>query len=61
MGDALEVRPVLTGTAEVRKASSGCCGAKLYPGEEPATFVCRACGRPCERVLGEPEEVTLHG
>lgn len=61
MGDQLVVQPVLTAVLEHRKASSGCCGAKLAPGPEPGTFTCRGCGKPCERVLGDPVEVTAHG
>jgi len=67
--DELTVRPVITGTAEIRRASSSCCGAKLdlarvlEPGEAPADedWLCRKCGNACARVMGEPEEVTLHG
>jgi hypothetical protein len=61
VGDALEVCPEIAATLEHRKAASGCCGAGLYPGEEPGSFVCRKCGQPCGRVLGEPREVTAHG
>ena len=61
MTDSLTVRPALRATAEVRRASSSCCGAQLNPGPEPETFTCRACGQHCERVMSGPEEVTLHG
>jgi hypothetical protein len=61
MPDSLIVRPVVTVTAAKRTASSSCCGAKLDPGETPRTFTCRDCGKPCERILSDPEEVTLHG
>jgi hypothetical protein len=61
MTDALTVRPAFTVTGEIRRASSGCCGAKLNPGAEPGTFTCRACGAPCERVMSGPEEVTARG
>ena len=54
----LVVRPEVTLTFEHRKASSACCGALLDPGPEPETFLCRECGQPCERVLGDPVEVT---
>ena len=60
-GTALHLKPVITGTAEIRRASSACYGAKLNPGTEPETFTCRECGKPCERVMSEPEVVTLHG
>jgi len=59
--DSLTVQPVFEVTAEVRRASSACCGAKLNPGDAPESFTCRGCGQPCERVLSGPEEVTLHG
>lgn len=61
MTDGLNVMPVITATAELRRASSGCHGALLDPGPEPETYTCRECGSPCERVLGDPEEVTFHG
>lgn len=61
MGEGLVVRPQITATLEHRKAESSCCGAKLNPGAEPGTFTCRACAQPCERVMGEPQEVTAHG
>lgn len=61
MPDELTVRPVITATLAHQKASSSCHGAKLNPGAEPETFTCRECGQPCERVMGEPEEVTAHG
>lgn len=51
----------VTVTGEQRKASSSCCGAKLNPGGGPETYLCRECGQPCERVLGDPVEVTAHG
>lgn len=59
----LEVKPVLAGTAEVRRASSSCHGAKLglapgHTSENPA-YTCRDCGQPCERVLSEPERIDL--
>jgi predicted RNA-binding Zn-ribbon protein involved in translation (DUF1610 family) len=59
MPDGLTVQPEFRVTAEVRRASSACCGAKLAPGEAPGSFTCQACGRPCERVLSAPEEVIL--
>ena len=57
----LVVRPVITATLAHRKASSSCCAAKLAPGPEPETYLCRECGQPCERALGDPVEVTAHG
>lgn len=62
--DALTIIPEFSATAAVRRASSGCHGAKLdlAPGEPPGSaFTCRECGQPCERVLSGPEEVTFHG
>jgi hypothetical protein len=44
-----------------RTASSNCHGAKLVPGAEPGSFICRQCGQPCERVLSDPVEVTAGG
>ena len=61
MPDALAVRPQFEVRAQVRRASSACCGAKLNPGAAPESFTCRACGQPCERVMSGPEEVTLRG
>ncbi len=61
MTDGLIIQPQFRAEGRVRRASSDCCGAKLSPGPEPRTFTCRACGQPCERVLSEPGEVTLHG
>lgn len=61
MGEGLVVQPRFEAVLAHRKASSGCCGAKLNPGLEPETFTCRDCGRPCERVMSEPVEVTAHG
>ena len=61
MTDSLIIRPRFRAEGLVRRASSGCCGAKLSPGGTPGTFTCRGCGQPCERVLSAPEEVTLHG
>jgi hypothetical protein len=59
--DALTITPVLTVTAAKRTASSDCHGAKLSPGLAPGSFTCRECGRPTERVLGDPEEVQFRG
>ena len=61
MSEALTIRPEFHITAELRRASSACHGAKLNPGTEPETFTCRACGQPCERVMSGPEEVEFHG
>jgi len=62
MSDSLTVQPVFEVTAEVRRASSACCGSKLnVSGNVTQYYVCRGCGQPCERVLSGPEEVTLHG
>jgi hypothetical protein len=61
MPEGLAVTPVITVTAVHQSASSGCHGALLNPGTEPETYTCRECGSPCERVLGDPEEVTFHG
>jgi hypothetical protein len=44
-------------TAVIRRASSGCCSAKLDG--TPGFFTCRACGKPCERILCDPEEVVV--
>lgn len=57
----LVVRPEVTVTAALRKASSSCHGAQLNPGGQPGTYLCRACGQPCERVLADPVEVTASG
>lgn len=59
--DTLIVPVEFTVTGEVRRASSDCCGAMLRPDRVPYTYACRDCGSPCERVLGDPEVVTLHG
>ena len=61
MTDGLAVVPVITVTAVKQSASSACHGALLNPGPEPETFTCRECGKSCELVLGDPEEVTFHG
>lgn len=61
MTDGLAIVPEIKATGVYQKASSGCHGALLDPGPEPETFTCRECGEPCERVLGDPEEVTFHG
>lgn len=64
--DELVVRPVLTAVLAHRKASSSCCAAPLNiarpaaDGGEP-DWLCTACGQPCQRVLGDPVEVTAHG
>lgn len=63
----MDVTPSMAGAASVRKASSSCCGAPLTllaPGQHSITdprdpqFGCTSCGRPCDRVLSDPEEVT---
>lgn len=61
MADSLIIVPEFKATGQVRRASSNCCAAKLNPGRESGTYTCRACGKPCERVMSGPEEVTLHG
>ena len=61
MGDRLVVAPRFAGTLAHRKASSACCAARLNAGTQPGTYTCRGCGQPCERVLGDPEEVTFGG
>ncbi len=62
MDEGLTVRPQVEATAEVRRASSSCCGAKLkVAGDVTQSFACRVCGQPCDRVLSEPEEVTFRG
>lgn len=62
MSDGLVVQPKVEVTLAKRTASSSCCAAKLDVGPGgPGTFACRGCGQPCERVLSDPEEVTLHG
>jgi len=58
--DGLAVAVKVEGTAELRRASSSCCGAKLNPGARPGAFTCRGCGQPCDRVLSDPEEVTFN-
>lgn len=60
MPEALTIQPVIKVTGLLRRAASDCCAAKLNPGTEPETFTCRSCGQPCERVLGDPQEVVLH-
>lgn len=57
----LNITPRIEATAQIRRASSACCGARLDPGAEPGTFTCQQCGQPCERVLSAPEEVTFRG
>lgn len=64
MADGLAIQPRIEGTGQVRRASSGCCGAKLNVAGEPGEtqhWTCRECGQPCDRVMSAPEEVTLHG
>jgi hypothetical protein len=63
MGEGLVVAPRIEVTLAHRKASSDCCGAKLNvaAGDFGPRWTCRACGRPCERVMSEPVEVTAHG
>lgn len=61
MTDRLVITPQFRATAEIRRASSSCHGAKLNPGAEPGTFTCCDCGEPCERVMSGPEEVILRG
>lgn len=62
MAEDLAVRPEITAVLSHRKASSGCCGAKLRAADVPPEgFECTACGEPCTRVLGEAQEVTAHG
>lgn len=57
---SLDLKPVITATLAHRKASSSCCGAPLNAcGQaEGCAWHCRACGQPCGRVLGPPQEVT---
>jgi hypothetical protein len=57
----IQVTPRVTAVFEHRKASSGCCGSLLAPAAAPGAFTCRGCGQPCDRVLSEPTEVTVHG
>lgn len=58
----LAVQPEFRATLAIRKASSSCCGAKLrVAGDTTQHYECVACDQPCDRVLSEPEEVTLHG
>jgi hypothetical protein len=60
--DGLDVVPELRAVAQVRRASSGCCAAKLNIGAAgQGTWECRACGKPCDRIMSETEEVELHG
>ena len=61
VADLLVIDPVFRAEAQIRRASSSCCGAKLNPGAGPETFTCRECGQACERVMSEPEEVTIRG
>jgi hypothetical protein len=62
VGEGLAVRPEITAVLEHRKASSSCHGAKLRAADVlPEGYECTACGEPCTRVLGEPQEVTAHG
>jgi len=58
---SLEVEPRFQVTLAKRTASSSCCAAKLDRGAIAGMFTCRACGKPCDRVLSEPEEVTAGG
>jgi tRNA(Ile2) C34 agmatinyltransferase TiaS len=59
VSDPLVIRPEFKAVAAVRRASSSCCGAKLNAA--PQGWQCRACGKPCERILSEPEEVKANG
>ena len=60
---SLDLKPVITAILEHRKASSDCCGAKLDLDMNAigSVWTCRACGKPCQRVLGPPREVTARG
>ena len=57
----MNVEPVITGTGEIRRASSSCHGAKLDIGGEGTTryWLCRECKQPCDRVMSDPEEVKI--
>ena len=63
MADVLAVVPEFRVTAEVRRASSDCHGAKLDVAGDDVTqrWVCQECGQPCDRVLSDPVEVTAGG
>lgn len=57
----LEVTPKITAILAHRKAASDCHGAPLDASAGPTWFTCRQCGQPCQRVYGDPTEVTAHG
>ena len=56
MTDAV-VKPVIEATLEYRPALSDCCGARLMPDVGTGGYACRACGEPCQRVLGDPQTI----
>jgi len=62
---SINLEPVITVTLAHRKASSDCCGAKVDMSERVdgrlGMWICRECRRPCQRVLGPPEEVIARG
>ena len=57
MSAGLPVEPAFSGKVVHRKASSDCCGALLDLPADGEGFLCQACGKPCQRMLGEPVEV----
>ena len=63
--EGLDVKLIIRGTGELRRASSGCHGAKLDLGpdfnSENPIWLCRECGQLCDRIMSEPEEVELRG
>jgi hypothetical protein len=71
MSDNLVIRPVVSASGEIRRASSSCCGAKLsaagrsrgdsIPLDGAPGWLCRECGQQCSLVLSEPEKVILNG
>lgn len=59
----LDVR--IEATAEISRASSDCCGARLDVtlGSDVPVWICRGCKQPCARVMSAPEviKVSNHG
>ena len=53
----ITVEPKITATAEIRRASSSCHGAKLS--QVGNVWLCQSCMGACDRILSEPELVEL--
>ena len=64
MSDGLGIKPVIHAEVAINRATSSCCDAKLHlaavVGNEHR-YQCTRCWQPCERVMSDPERMTING